>query len=395
MKISQINATCNKGSTGKICVSISRLLNKTGFENNILYCIGNTDYPLGRKYTDHKNISFGALSSRVLGNWGFEGKAATRNLIAELNMFQPDIVHLHNIHSHACNLQMLFEWIKEHHVKVVWTFHDCWAFTGYCMYYDYHQCNKWMTRCENCPQKSLYSFFFDNSELLRQKKEKLMNGVDLTIVTPSRWLADQVRMSHLSDCSITIINNGIDLGVFKPTNSFIKEKFKCQGKYVILGVASLWEKRKGIDVFIKLANMLNSQYQIVLVGTNDEIDKQLPPNIISIHRTHNQVELAEIYTAADVFVNPTLEDNYPTVNMEALACGTPVVTFNTGGSPEILDETCGIVVKKEDLDGLIKAIIKVTEDRSFSCNACLTKAEEFNQDICFKRYIDLYTGIVK
>ena len=213
MKIIQINATCNKGSTGKICVSISKLLNKSGFENNILYCIGNSDYPLGIKYAGQRDIKLGAFSSRVLGNWGFEGKAATRKLIAELDRFQPDIVHLHNVHSHACNIQMLFEWVKEHHVKVVWTFHDCWAFTGYCMYYDFCQCNKWKTMCEKCPQKRLYSYFFDNSQLLRRKKEKLVSDVDLTIVTPSQWLVDQVKMSYLSDCSINVINNGIDLEI--------------------------------------------------------------------------------------------------------------------------------------------------------------------------------------
>lgn len=393
MKISQINATCNKGSTGKICVSISKLLSKSGFENNILYCVGNSDYPLGIRYSEQIDIKFGAFSARVLGNWGLEGKTATKKLIAELDKFQPDIIHLHNIHSHACNIQMLFEWIKEHHVKVVWTFHDCWAFTGYCMYYDFCHCDKWKTKCEKCEQKKMYSLLFDNSEKLRKIKEHLLGEVNLTIVTPSHWLADQVSMSHLSECSINIINNGIDLDVFNPINSCFKERYKCQGKSIVLGVASFWERRKGIDVFVKLSQLLNAQYQIVLVGTNDEIDKQIPSNIISIHRTNNQLELAEIYSSADVFVNPTREDNYPTVNMEALACGTPVITFNTGGSPEMLDDTCGIVVEREDIDGLVEAVRLVAEKKIFSLEACLKKAEEFHQDICFQKYLDLYRRI--
>lgn len=390
MKVIQINSVCGKGSTGKICVAVSQLLNEKGIENYILYSGGNSSYSQGIKYQKEFYTKIQALKSRIFGNYGFNSKSSTKKIIRRIKEINPDIIHLHNIHSHDANLTLLFKYLKKSKKKLFWTFHDCWAFTGYCAYFDLVECDKWKTECHKCPQKKYYSWFFDRSKKLFNKKRELLNGLDLTIITPSKWLADLVKQSFLRDYPVKVINNGIDLSIFKPTESDFREKYNLQDKFILLGVAFGWEKRKGLDVFVELSKRLDERFQIVLVGTDDNVDKLLPKNIISIHRTQNQTELAEIYSSADLFINPTREENYPTVNMESVACGTPVITFNTGGSPEMLDEICGIVVPKNDIDRLEKEILKVFTERPFGVDDCLNKAKQFEKDKKFKEYILLY-----
>jgi len=395
MIIAQVNTTCRKGSTGKICVAISELLSEQNIENKIFFTNGNSEFPAGRKYASAFYIKLQAFKSRIFGNWGFNSKSATRRLIRELNQCGVDVIHLHNIHGHDCNLDMLFRYIKQRKLKVFWTFHDCWAFVGSCTHYMMAKCDEWKKECKACPQWRTNSWFFDrNSELLSRKK-RLMAGIDMTIITPSQWLADQVKQSFLKDYPVKVINNGIDLDVFQPKESCFRRKYNCENKKIVLGVAFGWGVRKGLDVFIALSRRLTEDYQLLLVGTDKTIDRQLPENIISIHRTQNQQELAEIYTAADVFVNPTREDNFPTVNIEALACGTSVVTFDTGGSPEILDETCGMVVPCDDVDALEKAIQYVCEEKPFSQKACLVRAKHFDKNDKFQEYVDLYCEMMK
>ena len=290
---------------------------------------------------------------------------------------------------------MLFRYIKKNNVKVIWTMHDCWALTGHCANFDMVGCDKWKTECKKCPQYRDYpKSLFDNSKFMHKNKKKWFLGVkDLTIVTPSNWLEGIVKQSFLKDYPVKVINNGIDLTVFKPTESNFREKYNLKDKFILLGVAFGWGERKGLDVFIELSKRLSEEYQIVLVGTDDNTDKLLPDNIISIHRTQNQTELAEIYTAADLFVNPTREENFPTVNIEALACGTPVLTFNTGGSPEIIDESCGAVVAKNDIDSLEKEIYSFKESfQSFS--HCIARARTFNEAEKYLEYIKLYEGTI-
>lgn len=391
MIIAQINATCGVGSTGKICVSVSELLSKKGIENYIFYSAGSSDYPLGIKYSNEKAVKFQTLVSRIFGNYGFESKCITEKLIKELEKIKPDIIHIHNIHSHNCNLKMLFSYIRKNGIKVYWTFHDCWAFTAYCPHFDMIGCDKWRTGCRSCPQRKRYSWFFDRSAYLYNKKMAAIKDVNLTIITPSEWLASLVKESFFKDFPVKVINNGIDLNIFKPTESNFRKKYALENKYIVLGIAFGWGKRKGLDVFCELVKRLDGEkYKIVLVGTNDNIDKLLPESILSFHQTANQTELAEIYTAADILVNPTREENYPTVNMESVACGTPVVTFNTGGSPEMLDETCGAVVEKNDIDGMYSEIIRICETQPYSRDDCLKIAESFDKNEKFKEYIKLY-----
>lgn len=393
MKVVQINATCGTGSTGKICVEISKVLSHHNVENYILFSNGNSNYPLGIKYIDDNYIKLQALVSRLNGRYGFNSTHATKKIIRELRKIKPDIIHLHNLHGHNCNLEMLFDYIREESIKVFWTFHDCWAFTGYCTHFVIARCDKWKYACSDCPQFKKYSWFFDKSNELYKKKSEVIKNVDLTVITPSYWMADLVKESIFGDCNIKVINNGIDLSVFKPINSNFREKYNIDNKTkLVLGVAFGWGYRKGLDVFIELARRLNEkEYQIVLVGTDYKIEKELPNNIISINRTQDQKELAAIYSAADVFVNPTREDTFPTVNIEAIACGTPVVTFKTGGSPEIIEDGTGIVIANEEIDELISAISSVLNKNDINVSEiCIKKAKKYNQNDRFIEYYELY-----
>ncbi len=393
MKTVQINTTCGAGSTGKICISVSELLSAENIENYILYTSGNSDYKYGIKCSCKYYKKFQALKSRIFGNYGFNSKAATKKMIEQLEEIKPDIIHLHNIHGHDCDLEMLFEFIRKQKTKVLWTFHDCWAFTGYCPYFDIVGCENWKNHCGKCPQRKEYSWFFERSSELFEKKKNLLKDIDLTIITPSEWLAGIVKQSFLKECDTVVINNGIDLSVFKPSKSDFRDKYDVKNKKVILGVAFDWGIRKGLDVFVELSKRLGDDYKIVLVGTNDKTDKLLPKNVISIHRTQNQKGLAEIYSAADLLLNPTREENYPTVNMEAIACGTPVLTFKTGGSPEIIGEGCGSVVEKDDIDAMEREIIRICEEKTYSSEDCVKYAKRFDKDICFEKYLDLYKNM--
>ena len=390
MKVVQINSTYGVGSTGKIASSISELLNKASIENYVLYSMSQSDEVNGIKYSNPNSIKFQTVVSRVFGNYGFEAKRATKRLVSHLKEIKPDIIHIHNIHSHDCNLEILFKFIKENNIKTYWTFHDCWAFTGYCPYFDIVNCDKWKTGCYNCPQKRKFTWFFDRSKQNFNKKQALFKDLDLTIITPSQWLANRVKESFFKGYPVKVINNGIDLSVFKPTESDFRKKHNLEEKFLLLGVAFGWGERKGLDVFIELSKKLDDRFKIMLVGTNAEVDKQLPNNIISIHRTANQQELAAIYTACDLFVNPTREEVFGLVNIEALACGTPVITFNSGGSPECIDDTCGITVEKDNTALLYNEILRIYKEKPFLKENCLKRAKHFNMNERFKEYAELY-----
>lgn len=389
MKIVQINATCGTGSIGKICQEVSSVLTRKGVENYVLYSLGNSNYPLARKFCNEKERKIQSLIEKVFGIYGHFAPFSTKRLVQQLDTIKPDIVHIHNIHTHDCDLSMLCDYLKSKGIKVFWTFHDCWAFTGYCPYFDMVDCSKWEVQCQKCCLAKKYSLFLDNSCYNFEKKKRALSGLDLTIITPSQWLADLVKRSFLKDYPVRVINNGINLSIFKPRASDFRARYGLQDINIILGISYIWDRRKGIDTFIRLASDLDNNYQIVLVGTNAEVDKKLPENIISIHKTENQEELVKIYTAADIFLIPTLEDNFPTVNIEALACGTPVVTYETGGSPEIIDETCGTSVAQGDYESLKTAVVNALKN-PFTSEACIKRAARFDKDERYKEYINLY-----
>lgn len=403
VRIVQINGGA-KGSTGKIMMGIADVARAQGHEVMCASPITTTNRDAGE---DCGYYRIGTFNSRRLNValariTGFNGCFAwfeTYKLLKKIDEFKPDIIHLHNLHDSYINLPMLFSYIKKHNVPTVWTLHDCWAFTGQCPHFTIVKCDKWKVGCHNCPQYKEYpASLYDNTKKMWQLKKKWFTGVkNMTIVTPSEWLAGLARESYLKQYPIEVINNGIDLNVFKPTLSNFRERYEIPAeKHIILGVSFAWGYRKGLDCFVEMAEKLGEQYQIVLVGTDDEIDKNLPHNIISIHRTQNQKELAEIYSAADVFVMPTREENYPTVNMEAIACGTPVVTFRTGGSPEMLDDKTGIVVEANNIEATEKAIKDICEKKG--CNDedyIVAYSKKFNMQKKFTDYIELYATVLE
>lgn len=339
MKVLMINSVCGVGSTGRICTDIADMLLSQGHECKIAY--GRGEVP--EKYRDISvrigstfKVYCNVLKSRLFDNEGFNAVGATKKLVRWIKEYDPDVIHLHNIHGYYLNVKILFDYLKTSGKKIVWTLHDCWSFTGHCAYFDCPHCDKWQTECGKCIRvkdypKALISHAKRN---YRRKKQTFCGVPNLTIVTPSKWLSGLVEQSFLSEYQTVVINNGIDLSVFKPTESDFRERFGLTDKKIILGVASVWEKRKGFNDFLELAKLIDDSYRIVLVGVNDKQLKMLPSSVIGIKRTNNVKELAEIYTAADVLFNPTYEDNYPTVNLEAQACGTPVITYPTGGSVE-------------------------------------------------------------
>ena len=400
MRVVQINTVYGSGSTGKIAAALFKAAAAEGYESYAVYGRGSKRYGSRNFYRTGNIADFTGhvLVNFFAGKSGFGSKRATSRLLKWLDCVQPDILHLHNIHGFYVHVGMLFDYIREHDIPVVWTLHDCWAFTGQCAYFDYAGCTRWKTGCYNCPvyrRDYPYSLFKDNSLENYQLKRVAFTGVrDMTIVTPSKWLAGLVGQSFLKDYPLEMIPNGINLEIFKP----VKE-IGCRKKKIILGVANVWSRRKGLEDFLELAQILDDCYHIVLIGVSAKqktyIAKNFPRMITPIQRTENQQELAEWYSKAVVYVNPTWEDNFPTTNIEALACGTPVVTYRTGGSPECIDEACGMVVSKGDING-IKAAVDVLSGRYPEiCVKCLEKAKEYNEVTRFRDYVQLYGKILR
>lgn len=398
MKLVEINS-CNFGSTGNIMLGIAEMARKEGGDTWV--CVPKSrdnskksvdgQIFIGNRISRNLHIQLGQMT----GYQGCFSVFSTWNFLQKLSEIKPDVIHLHNLHGNYINLSMLFRYIKKHDIPVVWTLHDCWSFTGQCPHFTMVKCGRWKTGCHDCTQYKKYpASKVDRTKQMWYLKKKWFTGVkQMTIVPPSEWLGNLVKESYLKEYPVRVIQNGIDLKMFKPTGSNFREKYHIsKEKYILLGVAFGWGERKGLDVFIELADRLDSRFQIVLVGTDETVDKQLPENIISIHRTQNQKELAEIYTVADLFVNPTREENYPTVNMEAIACGTPVVTFKTGGSPEIVNEGTGIVVEENTVDNLYKIIVNEYENGNLDSQKCLEYAKEFDANIWFQKYIGLFMG---
>lgn len=382
------------GSTGKIVRGIAECAKRRNYESYIFY-----SWTKSLKKSVEKNVYIGSFLdkalhiclSKVTGLNGCFGIIDTYFLIKKIKKLNPDVINLHILHCWNVNLPILFRFLKKSKVPVIWTMHDCWAVTGQCPHFSMIRCSKWITGCYQCPQYREYpGVFVDQSKLMWKLKKKWFTSLDnMTIVAPSNWLKSVIERSYLQKYPVKVINNGINLNIFKPTDSNFRKIYNCKNKYIILGVAFDWNNKKGLDVFIDLSNYLDESYQIVLVGTDKNIDKKLPTKIISVNRTASQQELAEIYSVADVFINPTREDTFPTVNIEALACGTPVITFKTGGSPECIDSTCGFVVERDDIEMLIKKIKLVCTQRFFLKDNCVIRAQNYNLDDKFNEYIDL------
>lgn len=363
MKILMINSVCGIRSTGRICTDLAEQLEKEGNEVKIAY--GREIVPerferLAVRIGGDFDAKLSAIHTRLTDRHGFANKRATARFLKWATEYDPELLWLHNIHGYYINVEMLFAWIKSRpQMKVKWTLHDCWAFTGHCSHFTVAKCDKWKLQCEKCAQKERYpkSRVLDNSYGNFQRKKAAFTGVErMQINTPSKWLAGLVKESFLSEYPVEVVYNTIDLNVFKPTEGDFRERYGLEKKKLIIGVASTWDERKGLQDFLKLSGRLGEDCAIVLVGLDNKQMSELPANIIGIKRTNSPRELAALYSAADVFFNPTYEDNYPTVNLEAEACGTPVVTYDAGGSRETVKRADSCVIEVGDLESFVSYV---------------------------------------
>ncbi len=392
MKILQINSVCGIRGTGRICTDIADILTQNGHECKIAF--GRETLPEQyKKYAvrigNDLGIQLDALTSRLFDNAGLNSKRATRKFIKWVEEYDPDIIHLHNIHGYYINIELLFNYLKLSEKPVVWTLHDCWSFTGHCAYFDFVGCEKWLSGCSDCPQKHEYpaSLFKDNSYNNFVRKKQIFSGLkNLTLITPSSWLAGCVKRSFLGEYPVKVVKNGIDLDVFKPTQSDFRQRFGLENKKIVLGVASVWDRRKGLSDFIELSKMLDDNYRIVLVGLNKEQILSLPENVIGLPRVLEAAELAEIYSAADIFANLSVEETMGLTTVEALACGTPVVVYDRTAVPEVVDEKSSIVVKAGDIGSLALAINNIRVNNA----DCIKRASLFEKNERYKSIIDLY-----
>lgn len=400
-KLLQINLSANWGSHGKIAAQIGDVVISHGWESYIAYgreCnpCSSTLIQIGTKWDIYEHL----LETRLFDNHGLASRGATRELINKIKVIAPDIIHLHNIHGYYLNYRILFEYLKESNIPVVWTFHDFWAMTGHCGHFIQANCFKWKERCGNCPiTKTEYptSLWVDRSRKNLQEKKRLFTSVkNLAIVTVSQWVKDMVDQSFFKGTPTRVIYNGLDLDVFKPTPSDLKFKLGITpDKPVILGVASIWAEHRGLKHFIELSK--DSSYQIVLIGINENQNKALPKNIITIPRTSNQEELAAFYTMADVYANPTYLETLSMTNIEAQACGTPVVTFRSGGAPETIGDETGIIVEQGDVEAMHDAIVRLIQgDKEKYSKSCIRRANEmFNKQDRYNDYFELYLSLLK
>lgn len=418
MKVLQINTFYKYGSTGRIAYDLQCVQQDSGIEGFVAYgpktaineSSNNEDYSLCLQSILRRKINI--LRTRLFGHHGFYNEAETRKLIRWMDEINPDIIHLHNIHNHYVNVKMLFDYVKQKNIPVVWTLHDCWPFTGHCSYFDFSGCDKWKSGCYDCPSLKDYppTWFFDRTRRNYKDKKSVFTDVrNLMLVTPSEWLAKLTRESFLKDYPVEIINNGIDVNIFRPTESDIKKERCIEGKKIILATAGNC-KRKGTEFLKKILDFLTDEEMLVWVGTDEASVGVNNKHLITISYTNSREEMAALYSMADCFINPTLEENFPTVNIEALACGTPVVTFNTGGSIEaVLDDEIvsnedgilytkvGAVVEKGNIDEMLVALRKVikTGKHNYS-NYCVNKARmKYDRESQYQKYIELYTSIIK
>ena len=401
-KLLQINITANWGSHGRIAEDIGVLAQEKGWESYIAYgrhanSSQSTLIKIGNMFDEYIH----GIQSRLLDNHGLASKKTTLKLVQEIDRIKPDMIHLHNIHGYYLNYPILFQYLAKSNIPVVWTLHDCWPITGHCAYFTYVQCDKWKDGCKNCNHINTYpiSYLRQRSALnYKCKKESFTQCKSMTVVPVSRWLADIIDQSFLNKYPIRMIHNGIDLNVFSGRERQTDILAQYKDKHIILGVNSKWDSRKGFKDFIKLRNLLDSRYLIVLVGLPEQQIKGLPEGVIGIRRTNNISELADYYAAATVFVNPTYEDNFPTTNIEAMACGTPVITYQTGGSPEsIVEGKTGFVVPYGNVEVLADTIQNLAQSDQLLTmrETCRQHSEKFyNKNQCYQKYFDLYNTLL-
>ena len=348
MKVLLINSVCGIGSTGRICTDLAQQFEKQGNEVKIAYGRNSFVPKQFQKYAvrigNNLDVKLHALQTRLFDNHGFGSYNATKKFLKWVEEYKPNLIWMHNIHGYYINIELLFNWLKQHQdIQIKWTLHDCWAFTGHCSHFIIAKCNKWQTLCQNCPQKKMYpaSLFKDNSKQNFEKKKELFTGLkNLTLITPSKWLANLVKQSFLKEYPVEVIYNTIDKNIFRSTPSDFRKKYNLENKKIILGVASVWNKSKGLDDFVELSKILDDNYKIVLVGLTEKQIKSLPKNILGLQKTNSPQELAQIYSASDIFFNPSLEETFSLTTYEAVSCGCKAVVYKGTACEEIVNKFC-------------------------------------------------------
>lgn len=381
MKYLLINSVCGIRSTGRICTDIADSLIELGHEVKIAYGRGNVPKKY-EKYAIRINNDVDSMihciKSRLYDASGFGSKLATKKFINWIKKYDPDVINIHNIHGYYINVEILFDYLKKCGKPIIWTLHDCWSFTGHCPYFEYANCDKWESGCNKCPQIKEYpkSFIDLSKRNWKIKKNIFTNVPNMHLVTPSQWLADLVTKSFLKNYHVTVIHNNVDRNIFHFTENNLKIEYGIENKKVILGVAAEWNYRKGLVYMEELSKLLNNEYVVVVIGVSKEQKACLPKNMIGITHTSSAIELAKWYSVAEVYINPTLEDNYPTTNLESIACGTPVITFDAGGSKE---SAClfGKVVEKGDLNEVCRIIYNADYEKNKVKNSTLGMVEQY------------------
>lgn len=390
-KLVQINVTCN-GSTGRIMNQIQQTAENEGWEAYSFFGRGKPANENCYKITNMVDVLYSVFLTRVFGLHGYGCKRATKKLIKNIEKINPDVIQLHNIHGYYINIKILFDYLKKCNKKIVWTLHDCWAFTGHCSHFDYVKCDKWKTQCQKCIQKNQYpkSIIKDKSYTNYLLKKETFNDVkNMILITPSEWLAKNVKESFLQEYKVKVINNGIDLKIFKPTESNFRKENELEDKFVILGVANIWNERKGLNVFIELSKKLDERYKIVLVGLKHKQIKKLPKNIIGIQPIDDIKKLVEIYTMADLFINPSTEETMGLTTVEAMACGTYVLVNNKTAIPEVINKYSGDIVNNNNIEQYIEKIYKL-KDKLYKSEECIKQAQKYDHLKKYNEYLKIY-----
>ena len=336
--------------------------------------------------------------ARLRDNDGFLASRATRRLIARLEEWAPDVIHLHNLHGYYIDSRLLFDYIRRSGCRVVWTLHDCWSLTGHCARFTAIGCNGWESGCERCHHIGEYPRCVTKGHSARNfaLKRLTFSGVErLRIVTPSQWLGGLVKRSYLGDYEMTVIPNGVDLDRFKPRENDVKARLGIEGRTMLLGVASKWLSVKGLDDFVALAQLLGEEYAIVMVGVDERLRQRLPGRIIALPHTESVEELAELYTAADLLLNLSREESFGLVSLEALACGTPVLTYDCTAAPEVLRRhagecDCGIIVRAAEGVTAVAVAIEAGQWREITAEQCTLQAAGYSAKALYARYLSLY-----
>lgn len=400
-KLLQINPVVRLNtSTGRIMKEIGELAIASGWDSYVAYSGARDGMPPHSSKLvpvgDKLDVAVHAVATRVFDAHGLASKRGTRGFIERIKAIDPDVIHIHNIHGYFLNYPLLFKYLQESGKPVVWTVHDCWLYTGHCYYYSAAHCDKWQTGCGHCPQIHAFpsSWLFDRSARNLHDKKCAFGALEnLTIVPVSNWIRQEMASSILADKRFQVIHNGIDLEIFRPEAA--EGEAPVEGVQY-LGVASIWLEEKGWSDLMRLSGKLQPGEKLVLVGkTTEEQRKRLPLNVELIERTENIGKLATLYAQSTVLLNPTWQDNYPTVNLEAIACGTPVVTYRTGGSVESVTEGTGFVVEQGDVDAMLaRARDLAAEDRAAAAGRCRAHAlAHFSKEDCYLNYIRLYENL--